>query len=333
MAEAMVAGLLRGHLVTPNQVVASHPRPERRAALPESAAALRRTPDFASRPPAFALQDARERAAALAAESGAAGGAGDEPRSRAAFLARERSERADRLERRSADLAAAPRAPDHPAERTAAFEAARAADLRGELPRLSSRPAAERDDDEPRSRRAYRAETRASAEPEAGDRRPAPSAARDGAGDGAGDGARETAPSGAGGLKALPSGARKARGRELLGRREAPEAVPKIAQRAGSVSDRIRKLSGKAYDVYKEIFLARVRDAIHRRLLEGRRGARRFFDSGANEAEDLIYAYLAAHYDDPYMDWEGSDERRQVEALGFDLPSLDPIIEAWYRKL
>ncbi len=33
MAEAMVAGLLRGSLVTPDQVVASHPRAERRAAL------------------------------------------------------------------------------------------------------------------------------------------------------------------------------------------------------------------------------------------------------------------------------------------------------------
>jgi pyrroline-5-carboxylate reductase len=33
MAEAMIAGLLRGRLVEPSQVVASHPRPERREAL------------------------------------------------------------------------------------------------------------------------------------------------------------------------------------------------------------------------------------------------------------------------------------------------------------
>jgi pyrroline-5-carboxylate reductase len=33
MAEAMIAGLLRGNLVDPEQVVASHPRPERREAL------------------------------------------------------------------------------------------------------------------------------------------------------------------------------------------------------------------------------------------------------------------------------------------------------------
>ena len=30
MAEAMIAGLLRGELVAPDQIVASHPRPESR---------------------------------------------------------------------------------------------------------------------------------------------------------------------------------------------------------------------------------------------------------------------------------------------------------------
>src|SRR5262245_41737398 len=33
MAEAMIAGILRGKLVEPDQVVASHPRPERREHL------------------------------------------------------------------------------------------------------------------------------------------------------------------------------------------------------------------------------------------------------------------------------------------------------------
>ena len=33
MAEAMIVGLLNGNLVTPDQVVASHPRAERRDAL------------------------------------------------------------------------------------------------------------------------------------------------------------------------------------------------------------------------------------------------------------------------------------------------------------
>jgi len=36
MAEAMIAGLLRGELVVPDQIVASHPRPERRTALADA---------------------------------------------------------------------------------------------------------------------------------------------------------------------------------------------------------------------------------------------------------------------------------------------------------
>ena len=42
MAEAIIAGLLRGRLVSPGQVVASHPRPERREAL-ESGHGIRTT--------------------------------------------------------------------------------------------------------------------------------------------------------------------------------------------------------------------------------------------------------------------------------------------------
>ena len=43
MAEAMIGGLIRGGLVTPDQVVASHPRAERRAAL-EAALGIRVVP-------------------------------------------------------------------------------------------------------------------------------------------------------------------------------------------------------------------------------------------------------------------------------------------------
>jgi hypothetical protein len=109
--------------------------------------------------------------------------------------------------------------------------------------------------------------------------------------------------------------------------------VQELSTRPGSISERIRKLSGKAYDVYKQLFLTRVREDIHRNLLANRTRAFRLFDDSANEAEDLIYAFMSAHYADPYMDWEGSEERRKVEALGYAVPSLDPIIEAWFRRL
>lgn len=109
--------------------------------------------------------------------------------------------------------------------------------------------------------------------------------------------------------------------------------IEELPPRGGSVSDRIRKLSGKAYDVYRQLFLEGVRADIHRTLLSSRTKKSRLFDDSANAAEDIIFAFLASHYADPYMDWEASAERIKVEGLGFALPSLDPIIEAWYRRI
>lgn len=101
----------------------------------------------------------------------------------------------------------------------------------------------------------------------------------------------------------------------------------------GSISDRIRSLSGKAYDVYREIFLERVRSDIHHHLLANQTRSHGIFDTAANEAEDQIFGFMAAHYDDPFMDWEHSAGRDAVESFGFSVPSLDPIIEACFKRL
>jgi len=127
---------------------------------------------------------------------------------------------------------------------------------------------------------------------------------------------------------AKPSGSR------LLVRPPAgPEPVPRIEGRGGSISDRIRSLSGKAYDVYREIFLEEVRGHIHRYLLSHQTKSHGLFDTAANEAEDQIFGFMAAHYDDPFMDWDHSAERAVAEGLGFSLPSLDPIVEACFKNL
>ncbi|HUX38077.1 MAG TPA: hypothetical protein VMV44_09280 [Rectinemataceae bacterium] len=116
--------------------------------------------------------------------------------------------------------------------------------------------------------------------------------------------------------------------------KQAAEPVRALARgAAGSISDHIRRLSGRKYDVYKNIFLERVRDSIHRLLLEARTRQTGIFDTRANEAEDIVFAYIAAHYEDPFMDWESSRERGLVESLGFALPKLDTIIEDCYRRL
>jgi hypothetical protein len=128
--------------------------------------------------------------------------------------------------------------------------------------------------------------------------------------------------------------ARKLRGERLLmPAPSGPEPVPEIVSRQGSISDRIRALSGKAYDVYKVIFLERVREDIRRALLANQTRTHRIFDTAANEAEDQIFAFMTAHYDDPFMDWERSAEREAVEARGFSIPSLDPLIKACFEKL
>jgi hypothetical protein len=101
-------------------------------------------------------------------------------------------------------------------------------------------------------------------------------------------------------------------------------------QHAGaSVSDRLRQLSGHSYDLYQDRFLTHVRQAI-RKVLSSGRGI--FFALG-EDAEDLVYNFLEAHYSDPYMNWAESAERKELAALGFELESLNSIIDECYKRL
>ena len=133
---------------------------------------------------------------------------------------------------------------------------------------------------------------------------------------------------------ALLTPAPKARQGKLLSRVPAgPQPVSEIRAKRGSISDSIRKLSGKTYDVYKEIFLEKVRDHIRRELLASQTRRHGIFDTAANEAENHIYGFITDHYDDPFMDWERSAERAAVETLGFSMGSLEPIIENCFKRL
>ena len=131
----------------------------------------------------------------------------------------------------------------------------------------------------------------------------------------------------------LRPAARSRSGRLLEPVSSGAEPIREIRSKHGSISDSIRKLSGRTYDVYKEIFLVKVRDHIHRTLLTSQTRSHGIFGADANDAEDQVYGFITAHYDDPFMDWENSAERDAVEALGFAMPSLMPIIEACFKKL
>jgi len=97
----------------------------------------------------------------------------------------------------------------------------------------------------------------------------------------------------------------------------------------GSVSDRLKRLSGKAYDVYGDLFFMQVRPAIRQVLSKGKG----LFFTVPESVEDAIYEFLKENYHNPFMNWEESDTRGALRQEGFDVPSLDPIIEACYRRM
>ncbi len=107
-----------------------------------------------------------------------------------------------------------------------------------------------------------------------------------------------------------------------------PDRIP-----TGSISDAIKRLSGRVYDVYHDIFLERVRGAIHEELGKQKKKPATLFDDRMNRAEDLVYRFMEENYTNSYMDWTGSPEHAQVAELGFAIDSLESIIDSCYRKI
>jgi hypothetical protein len=113
------------------------------------------------------------------------------------------------------------------------------------------------------------------------------------------------------------------------------KTVPQTpAQHASkSISDSIKKLSGRAYDVYKDIFLSSVRGHIRSALLKNRSKPGGVFNDDTNKAENITYDFIERNYSNAYLDWASSEHRTRVLELGFELRNLDGIIEACYRKI
>lgn len=117
-------------------------------------------------------------------------------------------------------------------------------------------------------------------------------------------------------------------------RRPAPApfgASRQTPEPAGSISDRIRVLSGRAYDVYRDIFLEQVRGHIRDALVSPRRSSA--FGDALNRAEALVHDFMERNYANPYMNWADSEHRERLSTLGYDLPELEGIIDACYRKI
>jgi hypothetical protein len=126
------------------------------------------------------------------------------------------------------------------------------------------------------------------------------------------------------------AGGKKRKKRRIRRRPAAGQEVPALKEEAdGSVSNRLRVLSGRSYDLYQDRFLGHVRPAIRKVLGEGKG----LFFRIPEEAENMIYDFLKEHYSDPFMDWAGSNERKALAETGFDLASLNPVIDECYGRL
>jgi len=99
-----------------------------------------------------------------------------------------------------------------------------------------------------------------------------------------------------------------------------------------SISDMIRKQTGKTYTVYKELFFRGIRPSIRIVLAASLTKKGSLFGNKQNEAEEIIHKFLYEHYNDPYQNWKDSEERKKVEELGYSMPELEPIIAGWIKE-
>ncbi|GAB1431462.1 hypothetical protein MASR2M29_00870 [Spirochaetota bacterium] len=129
-----------------------------------------------------------------------------------------------------------------------------------------------------------------------------------------------------------PTLVRAEKSRGLSPAPKTPEAVPEIRPK-GSISDKIKYLSGKGYDVYRDVFLASLRPSIRETLSAGKSKSPAISREDINKAENLVFDFMEKNYSNAYMDWLSSADKLEVRKLGFELDSLDDIIENCYKKI
>lgn len=106
-----------------------------------------------------------------------------------------------------------------------------------------------------------------------------------------------------------------------------PQPAPKEGQL--SIADTVKKVTGKNYGIYRELFFKEVRTSIRAILQYSAIHKLSFFGSEQNNAEDIIYQFLETNYDNPYQQWQGSQDQADVLEEGFRIDSLEPIIRHW----
>lgn len=99
-----------------------------------------------------------------------------------------------------------------------------------------------------------------------------------------------------------------------------------------SIAETVKKVTGKSYGIYRDLFFKEVRSAIRTILQHSAIQKISFFGSEQNNAETIIYQFLETNYDNPYQQWQDSKEQAEVFAQGFRIDSLEPIIRLWAKE-
>ena len=99
-----------------------------------------------------------------------------------------------------------------------------------------------------------------------------------------------------------------------------------------SIAEAVKKVTGKTYSIYRDLFFKEVRPAIRTILQHSTVQKLSLFGSEQNNAETIIYQFLESNYDNPYQQWSGSPEQAAVLEQGFRIDSLEPIIRLWAKE-
>ena len=107
--------------------------------------------------------------------------------------------------------------------------------------------------------------------------------------------------------------------------------ISSLKERPISIAETVKKVTGKSYGIYRDLFFKEVRSAIRTILQHSAIQKLSFFGSEQNNAENIIYQFLETNYDNPYQQWQDSKEQAEVFEQGFRIDSLEPIIRLWAK--
>lgn len=109
--------------------------------------------------------------------------------------------------------------------------------------------------------------------------------------------------------------------------------APKGKRPEASISDYIKNLSGKSYDVYKDLFMSSIVPFIRKSIERNPEVPIRFFGSSIGKAEETVYKFLTENYDNPFLDWNSSEEKKKLDKMGYRIDSVYNIVSQWFKSL